>query len=173
VARFLTVDPVEFVVDLHVLLLRLDGRGDVAPVGAGLAESDQERRGYLRLAAQGRITDAELDKALAELQETRETAEQELEAHSSRQVEVEALERDRDALLASWSEAVPAELDNLNSEEKNELYHTLRLELTPREGGYEVTGPFCTSEPLSFSRWRTTAPAPPRRLSSSAAFPRR
>jgi hypothetical protein len=89
VARFLTVDPVELVVDLHVLLLRLDGRGDVAPVGAGLAESDQERHGYLRLAAQGRITDAELDKALAELQQTRETAEQELEALSSRQAEVD------------------------------------------------------------------------------------
>ena len=91
-ARFLKVDPVEFDVDLHVLFLRLDGRGDVAPVGAGLAEPDQERRGYLRLAAQGRITDAELDEALAELQETREMAEQKLEALSSRQVEVEALE---------------------------------------------------------------------------------
>lgn len=82
----------------------------------------------------------------------RESAERELEALSSRQVEVEALERARDALLASWSEAVPAELDNLNSEEKNELYHTLCLELTPREGGYEVTVPFCTSEPLSRTR---------------------
>ena len=43
-------------------------------VGAWLerfAEVDQERRGYLRLAAQGRITDAELDEALAELEGTR------------------------------------------------------------------------------------------------------
>ncbi len=151
-ARVLTVDPVEFVVDLHVLLLRLDGRGDVAPVGAGLAESDQERRGYLRLAAQGRITDAELDTALAELQETRETAEQELEALSSRQVEVEALERDRDALPASWSAAVPGDLDRLTPEGRNRLYHMLRLEISPTEEGYEITGPFYTSKPLSSSR---------------------
>src|SRR5918998_6753912 len=34
------VDPVEFVVDLRVFLLRLDGRGDVAPVGVGLSEAN-------------------------------------------------------------------------------------------------------------------------------------
>jgi hypothetical protein len=31
-----------------------------------LAEVEQERRGYLRLAAKGRMTDAELDRALGE-----------------------------------------------------------------------------------------------------------
>jgi site-specific DNA recombinase len=131
-----------------------------------LVEVDQERRGYLRLAAKGRITEEELDEALAELQETRQTAEKELEALSGRQEEIEALERDRDALLASWSEAAPTKLDNLAPEERNELYHTLRLEMSPREEGYEVTGPFCTSQPLSFSRLRTTAPTPPRLPSS-------
>ena len=39
-----TVYPVELVVDLRVLLLRLDGCGDVAPVGAGLGEADRARR---------------------------------------------------------------------------------------------------------------------------------
>ena len=43
-----------------------------------LAEVDQERRGYLRLAAKGVLADEELDEALAELEETRETAETEL-----------------------------------------------------------------------------------------------
>jgi site-specific DNA recombinase len=118
-----------------------------------LAEVDQERRGYLRLAAKGRMTDAELDEALAELEETREMVEQELEALSSRREEIEELERDRDALMASWSAAVLEELDHLTPERRNELYHRLRLEIRPREGGgYEVTGPFCTSEPLPFSR---------------------
>jgi hypothetical protein len=76
-------------------------------------------------------------------------AEQELEALSSRQEEVEALERDRDALMASWAAAVPGELDRLTPEGRNGLYHRLRLEISPREGGgYVVTGPFCSLEPL-------------------------
>jgi hypothetical protein len=39
-----------------------------------LAEVDQERRGYLRLAAKGRMTDEDLDEALAELEEARKAA---------------------------------------------------------------------------------------------------
>jgi hypothetical protein len=39
-----------------------------------LAEVDRERRGYLKLAATGRMSEEELDEALAELQETRRTA---------------------------------------------------------------------------------------------------
>jgi hypothetical protein len=38
---------------------------------AELVEVDQERRGYLRLAATGRITDGELDDTLAEIEHTR------------------------------------------------------------------------------------------------------
>ena len=45
-----------------------------------LSEVDQERRSYLRLAAKGVLADEELDEALAELEETRETAERELRA---------------------------------------------------------------------------------------------
>ena len=44
-----------------------------------LAEVDAKRRGYLRLAARGSISDAELDEALAELEETRSTAEHEFQ----------------------------------------------------------------------------------------------
>jgi hypothetical protein len=117
-----------------------------------LAEVGQERRGYLRLAAQGRISDAELDEALAELEVTKVAAERELEALSSRREEIEELERDRDALVASWSAAALEELEHLTPEGRNELYHRLRLEIRPCEGGYEVTGPFCTTEPLSYSR---------------------
>lgn len=147
--------------------MRGDPEKEVRAWTEKLAEVGQERRGYLRLAAQGRITEPELDEALAELGETRETIERELEAHSSRRKEIEELERDHDSLIASWSAGVLEELDHLTPKERNELYHRLRLEIRPREGGgYEVTGPFCTSEPLSFSRLRTTAPTPPRPPSS-------
>jgi multidrug resistance efflux pump len=113
-----------------------------------LAEVDQERRGYLRLAAKGHMSEDELDETLTELEETRRMAEQELEAIGDRQTEIEQLEHDRNALLASWSEAVPRNLDHLTPQKRNALYLTLRLEITPREDGFEVTGPFCTSRPL-------------------------
>ena len=120
-----------------------------------LAEVDQERRGYQRLAAKGHMTDEELNEALLELEETRQTAERELEALRHRQEEVEALERDRDAIMASWAAAVPDDLDRLTPEQRNTLYHMLRLEMRPTEEGYEITGPFvteplCTSEPLPY-----------------------
>ena len=117
-----------------------------------LAEVGRERRGYLRLAAQGRISDAELDEALADLEGTRKTAERELEAISSCREEIEQLERARDALVASWSATALEELDRLTPQGRNDLYHMLRLEISPTEEGYEITGPFCTSEPLSCSR---------------------
>ena len=134
-----------------------------------LAEIDQERRGYLRLAAKGRMSEEELDEALKELEEARRTAERELEAIKGRREEIEQLERDRDALLASWSGAVPGDLDGLTPVQRNELYRRLRLEMTPCADGYLVTGAaFCTSEPLCPSRSPTTARKPPRRRSSSA-----
>ena len=117
-----------------------------------LSEVETERRGYLRQNARGVLPDEELDEALAELEETRQMAERELEALSSRQEEVEALERDRDALMASWSAAVPEDLDRLTPEGRNGLYHRLRLEISPPAepgGAYVVTGPFCSLEPLS------------------------
>jgi t-SNARE complex subunit (syntaxin) len=45
-----------------------------------LSEAEQERRGYLRLAAKGQMTDEELDEALSEFEDTRKMAEMELEA---------------------------------------------------------------------------------------------
>jgi site-specific DNA recombinase len=113
-----------------------------------LAEVDQERRGYLRLAAKGRMSEEELDEALADLEATRRMAERELQAIGGRREEIEQLERDRDAIKASWAAAVPGNLDRLTPEGRNELYHKLRLEISPTEDGYEVTGPFCTLEPL-------------------------
>ncbi len=114
-----------------------------------LAAVDQERRGYLKLAATGRMSEEELDEALADLEETRRTAARALEAIGGRREEIEELERDRDALKASWAAAVPSDLDRLTPEGRNTLYLKLRLEMRPTEDGYEVTGPFCSLEPLS------------------------
>jgi multidrug resistance efflux pump len=115
-----------------------------------LSEVNQERRSYQRLAVNGHMTDEELDDALLELEEVRKTAERELDALRHRQEEMEALERDREALMVSWTMAVPDGLDHLRPEERKEIYRRLRLEIRPKEGGYEITGPFCTSEPLRY-----------------------
>ncbi len=134
-----------------------------------LAAVDQERRGYLKLAATGRMSEEELDEALADLEETRRTAARALEAIGGRREEIEELERDRDALKASWAAAVPSDLDRLTPEGRNTLYLKLRLEMRPTEDGYEVTGPFCSLEPLSSSgdlympRSPCTPLRPPRR----------
>ena len=76
-----------------------------------LTEVDQERRGYLRLAAKDRLADEELDDLLAELEDARETAEKKLRAVRARREVLENLERDRDALLESYASMTPAALD--------------------------------------------------------------
>jgi site-specific DNA recombinase len=108
---------------------------------AKLSEVDQERRGYLRLAAKGVLRDEELDEALAELEETRETAEKELMAISARRDTLESLERDKDALLESYANMTPAALDALSPEEPHQIYKMLRLtvEVSP-DGSLYITG---------------------------------
>ncbi|HET9964121.1 MAG TPA: hypothetical protein VFQ10_01890, partial [Rubrobacter sp.] len=106
-----------------------------------LSEVDQERRGYLRLAAKGVLTDEELNEALAELENFRETAEKELRAITTRREVLENLERDRDALLESYASMAPAALDGLSSEERHQIYKMLRLtvEISP-DGSLDVSG---------------------------------
>jgi hypothetical protein len=108
-----------------------------------LTEVEAERRGYLRLAARDSITNQELDDALAELEETRSTAEHELATLENRQEAIEALERDRDALLKHYASIAPEALDALTPEERHHLYRMLRLEVIIRpDANLEVSGVF-------------------------------
>jgi len=108
-----------------------------------LSGVDQERRGFLRLAAKGHITDEELAEELAALDETRETAERELQALQGRRKVIEELERDRDALLKSYALMVPEALDRLEPSERHQVYKMLRLQvLIHRDGSLEVSGVF-------------------------------
>jgi hypothetical protein len=59
---------------------------------------------------------------------------------------VKGLEQDRNALLESYAAALPSALDDLEPEERNELYRMLRLEVTPADGGYALSRAFCTPE---------------------------
>ena len=106
-----------------------------------LAEADSERRGYLRLAAKEHMSDAELDAALAELEEVRKTAEGELAAIENRREIIEQLERDKEALLDHYAAIAPEALDYLTLEERHQLYKMLRLEVFVRpDAKLEVGG---------------------------------
>ncbi|MDQ3965940.1 MAG: hypothetical protein M3246_05745, partial [Actinomycetota bacterium] len=119
-----------------------------------LSEIDEERRGFLRLAAKGRITDDELDEELAPLEETRRTAERALEALQWHKERVEQMERDRDAVLSHYAALAPEALDALSPEERHSLYSMLRLSVVVHtDGPLEVSGLLgevvCTSSPTS------------------------
>jgi site-specific DNA recombinase len=94
-----------------------------------LSEVEQERRGYLRLAAKGHMTDEELDEVLSELEDSRTTAEEELAVIRGRKEALEDLERDRDALLESYAQMTPGALDTLTPEERRQVYGMLHLEV--------------------------------------------
>jgi len=135
---------------------------------AKLSEIDQERRGYLRLAAKGRLTDEELDELLVELEDAHETAEKELRAVRARRKVLENLERDRDALLESYASMTPAALDALSPEERHHVYKMLRLtvEISP-DGALDVSGVLRDSfvsenqdEGLIFAHYQVDLPAP-------------
>lgn len=111
-----------------------------------LAEAEAERRGYLRLAARGSITDQELDEALSELQELRRTAQSELAVLRNRQEAIDALEHDRDALMESYAGAVPEALEHLGPEERHNVYRMLRLRVAAHlDGSLEARGIISTS----------------------------
>jgi len=109
-----------------------------------VAECTHLRNTYQDQQAAGLMTLQELGAKLEELEEGRKEADRELAALKNHQQHVEELEKDRDALLQSMSQMVPDALDDLDGEEKNRLYQTLRLKVTPSEEGYEVNGAFCT-----------------------------
>jgi site-specific DNA recombinase len=92
-----------------------------------ITEVEVERRGYHRLTAKGHMTDEELTAALSELDEIRETAEQELETAWARSEALDRLERDRDALMESYAGMVSETLEDLAPEERHRIYKLLRL----------------------------------------------
>jgi hypothetical protein len=108
-----------------------------------ITEVDLERRGYHRLAARGHMSEQELAAALEELDETRETAERELEASRARGEALERLERDRDALMESYVGIVEETLEDLAPEERHRIYKLLRLGVRFRpDWPLEITGVF-------------------------------
>ena len=100
------------------------------------------------MAAEGLIDFEELRARLPVLDETRKTAEQELQALQHRAEHLAQLERDRARLLESYAGLVPEAIDALRSEERHRAYRIIGLEvhLAP-DGSLKLSG-----DVVSFSK---------------------
>jgi site-specific DNA recombinase len=124
-----------------------------------LVEVDRLRSGYQDLAAKGLMTFEELEEKLRGLEETRKTAERELEALRSRRERIEELERDKEALLESYAGMAPEALGSLLPEERHQVYKMLRLKVIALvDYTLEVNGAFVGE--LSVSNTETGSPFP-------------
>ena len=99
--------------------MRGDPERDVRTWLEKLSEVNRQRSSYIDLAADGIMSRGELDEKLTRLEETRKTAEKEIEALRIRQDKIEELQRDKDALLEHYAALAPDALDSLAPEERH------------------------------------------------------
>lgn len=123
-----------------------------------LAEVERKRSGYIDLAADGIMNRDELRAKLAALEETRATAQRELEALQRRRERIEELERDRDVLVERYAKIAPEALDALAPEERHHVYKLLKLTVSLHaDGTLELSGALgdgldiCKTGPVSKS----------------------
>ncbi len=100
-----------------------------------------------------------MDEELAGLEEIRLAAKRELAALRNRKERIEALERDRDAVLQDYAGRTPETLEALSSEERHRLYKMLKLSVAIRpDGSAEIAGAFPESADCLHTdsvSWRT------------------
>jgi hypothetical protein len=84
-----------------------------------------------------------------------------LEVLRSRRERIEELERDKEALLESYTSMAPEALDSLLPEERHQVYKMLRLEVVAHVNStLEVNGAFTGND---LSKSETGYPSPSRR----------
>ena len=106
-------------------------------------ETDRMRSGYQDLAVKGLLTFEELEEKLRGLEETRKTAERELETLRSRRERIEELERDKENLLESYAGMAQEALGSPLPEERHQVYKMLRLRVVAHvDRTLEVSGVF-------------------------------
>ncbi len=97
-----------------------------------LEEFTHKRAAYQDQQAAGLMTLDELAARLSELEDARLTVEWELTKLRGAQEEIETLEDDASALLASYERAAPEDLDALAPVERHHVYRLMRLEVLSR-----------------------------------------
>jgi site-specific DNA recombinase len=130
-----------------------------------LSEVERQRSRAQDMAIEGLLCYDELGAKLAVLDETRKTAERELEALRSHQERIEELERDKDALLESYAGLAPEILAGLTPEECHQVYKMLRVRAVVHvDGVLEVSGALAGA--ICVSNWGT---APTSRVTTPSA----
>jgi predicted nucleic acid-binding Zn-ribbon protein len=94
---------------------------------ATLAEAERKREKYQEMYAADAMTLEELRSRLTALEETRESARRELAELASWHERLQALERDKELLLQSYTTRAPEALDSLGPEERRTVYSMLGL----------------------------------------------
>jgi Recombinase zinc beta ribbon domain len=154
--RSVLTDPEQLRDDLERLIeqeqqsMRGDPEREVRTWLEKLSQVDRKRSGYIDLAADGILSRDELEAKLARLEESRETAEKELEALRTRQEKIQDLQRDKDALLDHYAALAPGALDSLAPEERHRLYGMLRLKIVARlDEAIELSGDLVSAAEVS------------------------
>jgi site-specific DNA recombinase len=106
-----------------------------------LTEVDRQRSRAQDMAIEGLLDYDELRAKLIGLDDIRKTAERELEMLQGYQERIEALERDKEALLESYAGMAPEALKILTPEERHQVYRMLRVRVAVHgDGTLEVSG---------------------------------
>ena len=154
--RSVLTDPEQLRDDLDRLIeqerqsMRGDPEREVRTWLEKLSQVDRKRSGYIDLAADGIMSRHELEAKLARLEETRETAEKELETLRTRQEKAQELQRDKDALLDHYAALTPGALDSLAPEERRRLYRMLQLKVVAHfDETIELTGDLVSAAEVS------------------------
>lgn len=134
-------DDLERLIEQERQCVRGDPEREVRTWLEKLSEIDRKRTRYIDLAADGIMSRDELKAKLARLEETRETAENELNALRTRQEKPEELQRDKDTMLEQHTTLAPEALDSLAPEERHRLYKMLKLRVVAHfDETIELTG---------------------------------
>ena len=117
-----------------------------------ISEVGRKRTRYQLMAAEGLIDFEELRAQLAALEDSRQTAERELQALQRRTEHLAQLERDRDSLLENYASLLPEAIDALEPDERQHVYRMIRLEAhVASDGSLEISGDVVSFSKLEIS----------------------
>ena len=159
-------DPVQLRADLDTMIehkRKVRHRGDPEREAKTwlekIAEADRKRNANQDQQAEGLLTLDELRAKLLALEETRKTAQRELEALKDHEESMAELEADRDAILQYYEKMVSGALDSLTTEERRHFYALLRLEvLSAPDGSLSLRGAAIPEGPISVCESNPSTP---------------
>ena len=120
-----------------------------------IAKIDLKQERLLDLHLDGDIRTEQFRTKSAELEEARAAAEGQLEATRSRLARLKDIERSKDTLISHYASLVPQKLDELSSEEKNQIYKMMHLRVLAQRDGTLIADWGCNILPQPPGSCRT------------------